>query len=60
MERLMLLQTPRLLLAEIQAMRLATTTFVCSEEDRRYLSAFCGIQACPNRSQQRPIPPAWR
>ncbi len=42
MERLMLLQIPRLMLAEIQAIRLATATFVCSEEDRRYLARFVG------------------
>jgi glycosyltransferase involved in cell wall biosynthesis len=42
MERLMLLQTPRLMLAEIKAMRLSTATFVCSEEDRRYLARFVG------------------
>jgi glycosyltransferase involved in cell wall biosynthesis len=42
LERMMLLQIPRLMLAEIQAMRLATATFVCSEEDRRYLARFVG------------------
>ena len=36
-ERWLFLQLPRLILAEIQAMRLATGTFVCSETDRRYL-----------------------
>jgi glycosyltransferase involved in cell wall biosynthesis len=41
-ERLQLLQVPRLMLAEIQAIRLAATTFVCSEADRRYLARFCG------------------
>ena len=47
----MLLQTPRLLLAEIQAMRLATATFVCSEDDRRYLMRFVAserVQTVPN------------
>jgi glycosyltransferase involved in cell wall biosynthesis len=50
-ERLMLLQTPRLWLAELQAMRLATATFVCSEPDRRYLTRFVGaarVQTVPN------------
>jgi glycosyltransferase involved in cell wall biosynthesis len=42
LERLMLLQVPRLLLAEIQAMRQATATFVCSEPDRDYLARFVG------------------
>ena len=42
LERMMLLQIPRLMLAEIQAMRLATATFVCSEGDRRYLAPFVG------------------
>lgn len=50
-ERLMLLQTPRLWVAELQAMRLATATFVCSELDRRYLTRFVGaarVQTVPN------------
>jgi glycosyltransferase involved in cell wall biosynthesis len=37
MERLRLLQVPRLLLAEIQAVRRSHRTFVCSDQDRRYL-----------------------
>jgi glycosyltransferase involved in cell wall biosynthesis len=37
MERLKLLQIPRLMLAEIQAIRRAHLTFVCSDQDRRYL-----------------------
>jgi len=41
-ERLQLLQVPRLMLAEIQAIRLAAATFVCSEVDRRYLARFPG------------------
>jgi glycosyltransferase involved in cell wall biosynthesis len=41
-ERLQLLQVPRLMLAEIQAIRLAAATFVCSEADRRYLARFPG------------------
>ena len=50
-ERLLLLQTPRLMLAELQAMRLAAATFVCSETDRRYLARFAGedrVQLVPN------------
>jgi glycosyltransferase involved in cell wall biosynthesis len=50
-ERLLLLQLPRLMLAEIEAMRLATATLVCSETDRRYLARFPGgerVQAVPN------------
>lgn len=39
-ERLLLLQLPALLLAEIRATRLAMATFVCSEHDRRYLAHF--------------------
>jgi glycosyltransferase involved in cell wall biosynthesis len=53
-ERLMLLQTPRLWLAEVQAMRLATSTFVCSEHDRRYLTRFVGaarLQTVPNSAR---------
>jgi glycosyltransferase involved in cell wall biosynthesis len=37
MERLLLLQMPRLLLTEIQAIRRSRLTFVCSEHDRRHL-----------------------
>src|SRR5207237_1141959 len=50
-ERLQLLQVPRLMLAEIQAIRLAAVTFVCSEADRRYLARFPGtehVQTVPN------------
>ncbi len=56
-ERLMLLQTPRLWLAEVQAMRLATSTFVCSEPDRRYLARFVGaarVQTVPNSAKFPP------
>jgi glycosyltransferase involved in cell wall biosynthesis len=42
LERLLLLQTPRLLLTEVQAIRRSRLTFVCSEEDRRYLRRFAG------------------
>jgi glycosyltransferase involved in cell wall biosynthesis len=58
MERMMLLQTPRLLLGEIQAMRVATTTFVCSEEDRRYLARFVGserVRTVPNSVRFSPL-----
>jgi glycosyltransferase involved in cell wall biosynthesis len=50
-ERLQLLQVPRLMLGELQAIRLATATFVCSEADRRYLARFPGtdhVQTVPN------------
>ena len=42
MERLQLLQVPGLLLAEIAAVRRARLTFVCSEQDRRYLRRLAG------------------
>src|ERR1700730_11028247 len=57
-ERLQLLQVPRLMLAEIQAMRLATATFVCSEADRRYLARFPGtdrVQTVPNSVNFPPV-----
>jgi glycosyltransferase involved in cell wall biosynthesis len=57
-ERLLLLQVPRLMLAEIQAMRLATATFVCSEADRRYLARFtrtAHIQTVPNSVNFPPL-----
>ena len=50
-ERLLLLQVPRLLLAEIAAIRLAAATFVCSESDRHYLSRLARsdrVQTVPN------------
>jgi glycosyltransferase involved in cell wall biosynthesis len=50
-ERLLLLQTPRLMLAEVKAMRLAQQTFVCSDPDRRYLARLVGsgrVQTVPN------------
>jgi glycosyltransferase involved in cell wall biosynthesis len=37
MERLLLMQIPRLLLTEVQAIRRSRLTFVCSEHDRRHL-----------------------
>lgn len=50
-ERLLLLQTPALLLAERRAVRRATATFVCSEADRRYLERLSGgarVEVIPN------------
>ena len=50
-ERLLLLQTPRLMLAERNAARFARTTFVCSESDRRSLKRLSGnarIEVIPN------------
>jgi glycosyltransferase involved in cell wall biosynthesis len=50
-ERLLLMQLPRLVMAEVEAMRMAAGTFVCSEPDRRYLSRFPGggrVSAIPN------------
>jgi glycosyltransferase involved in cell wall biosynthesis len=41
-EKLLLLQTPRLMLAEVKAIGLAQQTFVCSERDRRYLARLVG------------------
>ena len=41
-ERWQLLQVPRLMLTEAQAVRRAIATFVCSEADRRYLARFAG------------------
>jgi glycosyltransferase involved in cell wall biosynthesis len=37
LERLLLVHVPRLLLAEMQAIRRSRLTFVCSQQDRRYL-----------------------
>jgi glycosyltransferase involved in cell wall biosynthesis len=57
-ERLRLLQVPRLMLAEVQAIRLATATFVCSEADRRYLARFPGtahVQTVPNSVNFPPL-----
>ncbi|MBV8307002.1 MAG: glycosyltransferase [Gammaproteobacteria bacterium] len=51
MERLRLLQIPRLLLGEIQAIRRARLTFVCSERDCRYLRRLARserVEAVPN------------
>jgi glycosyltransferase involved in cell wall biosynthesis len=51
LDRLMLLQLPALMLAEIRAVRLAVATFVCSEADRRYLARLAypaNVQTVPN------------
>ena len=42
LERLLLLQMPRLLLTELLAVRRARLTFVCSEHDRRHLVRLSG------------------
>jgi glycosyltransferase involved in cell wall biosynthesis len=50
-ERLLLLQVPALMVAEVQAMRLASATFVCSAVDRRSvmrLSRTSRVQVVPN------------
>ncbi len=47
----MLAQIPRLMLAEAQAVRQTTATFVCSETDRRYLARLAGserLEIVPN------------
>jgi len=51
LDRLLLLQVPALMLAEIRAMRLAVATFVCSEADRCYLARLgypANVQTVPN------------
>ena len=51
LDRLLLLQLPALMLAEIRAMRLAVATFVCSEADRCYLARLApraNVQTVPN------------
>ena len=51
LDRLLLLQLPALMLAEIRAMRLAAVTFVCSEADRSYLARLAypaNVQTVPN------------
>jgi glycosyltransferase involved in cell wall biosynthesis len=50
-ERLFLLQVPALMVGEIQAVRLASATFVCSEVDRRSLTRLSRtprVQVVPN------------
>jgi glycosyltransferase involved in cell wall biosynthesis len=59
-QRLLLLQTPNLLLAERRAVRLATATFVCSEADRRRLNALSGtnrVHTIPNSVRFPPQTP---
>jgi glycosyltransferase involved in cell wall biosynthesis len=54
MERLKLMQVPRLVLAEIQAIRLSRLTFVCSAQDRRYLRRLaCSrhVEVVPNSTR---------
>ena len=56
-QRWLLLQVPRLMLAEAQAARRAAATFVCSEADRRYMARFAGagrVEVIPNSV---PFPP---
>jgi glycosyltransferase involved in cell wall biosynthesis len=58
-QRLLLLQLPALILAEIQAVRLATATFVCSKADRRSLtrlSRSTRVQTVPNSVTFPPLP----
>ena len=59
-ERLLLLQLPRLVLAEVQAMRMSAGTFVCSEGDRRQAGAIPRRHTRPGDSQQRRLPAAAR
>ena len=57
-ERLLLLQLPALLHAEIRAVRLAAATFVCSDVDRRYLSRLTRsdrVRVVPNSVRFPPI-----
>lgn len=56
--RLQYLQVPALMLAERRAIRSATRTFVCSDEDHRYLERMYrlpGVATVPNAV---PLPPA--
>ena len=58
-ERFLLLQLPRLMLAEAQAMRMSAGTFVCSEGDRRKLARLPGgtrVRAIPNSVAFPPQP----
>ena len=58
-QRLLLLQLPALMLAEVRAMRLAAVTFVCSETDRHYLARLVRgvcLQAVPNSVYFPPLP----
>jgi glycosyltransferase involved in cell wall biosynthesis len=51
LERLLLLQVPRMLLTEVLAVRRSWSTFVCSEHDRNQLARLAGarrIEVVPN------------
>lgn len=53
-EQLKLLQIPCLLRAEIAAIRLSRSTFICSQSDRRYLERFVAgghLQVVPNSTR---------
>jgi glycosyltransferase involved in cell wall biosynthesis len=59
-ERLLLLQIPSLMLAERRAVRLATSTFVCSDGDRHALRALSGsdrVITVPNSVLFPPVQP---
>lgn len=56
-ERLLLLQLPALVLAEIRATRLAAATFVCSDEDRRYLARITRNSRVRTIPNSVPFPP---
>ena len=54
LERLLLLQVPRMLLTEVLAVRHSWSTFVCSEHDRSHLARLAGagrIEVVPNAVQ---------
>ncbi len=57
-QRLLLLQVPTLLLAEVRAMRLATATFVCSEQRPSLPGTPERWRARLHRAQQCRFPPA--
>jgi len=56
-QRLLLLQLPALVLAEMRATRLATATFVCSDEDRRYLARITRNTRVATIPNSVPFPP---
>jgi glycosyltransferase involved in cell wall biosynthesis len=60
MERLLLLQMPRLLLTEIQAVRRSRLTFVCSRRDRRHLARLTGSRHIEVVENSIRIPPTAR
>jgi glycosyltransferase involved in cell wall biosynthesis len=60
LERLLLLQLPRMLLTEVLAVHRSWSTFVCSEHDRNHLARLAGarrIEVVPNAVQ---IPSGFR